>query len=438
MAFLPGASGAAGTLFLDGSVGGTLLDPQPDVRAQLRDGALAYTGTGVRYSNIRAEVHASSSRVSLTDLNVETSPRRGLLGLTDDLTRNVISGDVSATLDGWFPSEVSGTIRMNNAWLIALSDMQVQTSGDLSVSGTYPDLVVQGDIAVDDALVVQDLASFLTFGPIDLDERIRVHRTAYAAREEEEEVDTEPGLYESLQVDLDVNLQRNVEVQVAFPFLDDLGSVGASLTRADVQARLGGDVGFRMSEGAYSLYGPVDVLDGTMRVLQTTFELTDGSATFQGDPFDPILDLAAKSEIGTASVDLAVSGTASGPEIAFSSQQYPDQSQILTMLITGREPDTLTSDQGNAATQALVGLLLSSVLSGARLGNISYDPDGTVRIGLPVASDIYLETALATRPSIDDNVFTGQIEWALAPKIVLEVAVGNQFSWGDLFWERRF
>ncbi|MFT6376876.1 MAG: hypothetical protein ACJARS_003535, partial [bacterium] len=296
---------------------------------------------------------------------------------------------------------------------------------------------VRGDIVVDNGLIVQDLASFLTVSPLALDERIRVERTDYEKREIVEET-AEPGLYETIDISINVDLQRNVEVQVAFPFLDDLGAIGATVTRADVQTRLGGDIDFAMTGGEMSLFGPVDVVGGKMRVLQTSFDLTDGSATFQGSPFDPILDLAANSEIGTATVDLSVSGTASEPIISFTSTQYPDQSQILAMLITGREPDTLNADQGSAATEALVGLLLSSVLSGARLGSISYDPDGTVRVGIPVASDVYFQTILATQPSINDNQFAGHVEWTIAPKVVLEVTVGDQQSNGDLFWETRF
>ena len=106
--------------------------------------------------------------------------------------------------------------------------------------------------------------------------------------------------------------------------------------------------------------------------------------------------------------------------------------------ITGRELDTLNSDQGSAATEALVGLLLSSVLSGARLGSVSYDPDGTVRVGIPVFSTVYLETAFDTQPNIGDNQLEVQAEWAIASKLVFEATIGTQFNYADLFWETRF
>ena len=359
------------------------------------------------------------------------------MAFTDEFARQTIEASAQATLDGWFPSEVTGNITMRNAWLSGLSELQIQTSGDIDVSGTYPDLQVRGDIVVDNGLIIQDLASFLTVSPLALDERIRVERADYTKREVVEE-EEEPGLYETIDIALNVDLQRNVEVQVAFPFLDDLGAIGATVTRADVQTRLGGDVDFAMTGGEMSLYGPVDVVGGKMRVLQTSFDLTDGSATFQGSPFNPILDLAANSTIGTATVELVVNGTANEPAIAFTSAQYPDQSQILTMLITGEEPGDLTADQGSAAREALVGLLLSSVLSGVRLGSISYDPDGTVRVGIPVASDVYFQTIVTPSPAINENTFAGQIEWTLAPKVVLEVTVGDRQSDGDIFWETRF
>ncbi len=435
--FIPGASRGKGTLHMEGVVGGTLFDPDPNQTIQLRDGEMAYAPSGVLYQDATADILIRSDRIELTNFNVRTDARRGIIAFTDEFARQTIEASAQATLDGWFPSEVTGNITMRNAWLSGLSDLQIQTSGDIGVSGTYPDLQVRGDIVVDNGLIVQDLASFLTVSPLALDERIVVERADYKEKESVE-YNAEPGLYETIDIALNVDLQRNVEVQVAFPFLDDLGAIGATVTRADVQTRLGGDIDFAMTGGEMSLYGPVGVVGGKMRVLQTSFDLTDGSATFQGDPFDPILDLAANSTIGTATVDLSVSGTASEPAISFTSTQYPDQSQILAMLITGREPDTLNADQGSAATDALVGLLLSSVLSGARLGSISYDPDGTVRVGIPVASDVYFQTIVATQPSINENQFAGQVEWTIAPKVVLEVTVGDKQSNGDLFWETRF
>jgi hypothetical protein len=422
---------------MDGFVTGTLFDPTPDLAIQLRDGEMAYAPSGVLYKEATADILVRSDRIELTNFSVRTDARRGIIAFTDEFARQTIEASAVATLDGWLPSEVTGNISMRNAWLSGLTELQIQTSGDIGLSGIYPNLQVRGDIVVDNGLIIQDLASFLTVSPLALDERIRVDRADYEKKPVVEQVAV-PGLYETIDIALNVDLQRNVEVQVAFPFLDDLGAIGATVTRADVQTRLGGDIDFTMTGGEMSLAGPVDVVGGKMRVLQTSFDLTDGSATFQGNPFDPILDLAANSTIGAATVDLSVSGTASEPSISFTSTQYPDQSQILAMLITGQEPDTLTAGQGSAATDALVGLLLSSVLSGARLGSISYDPDGTVRVGIPVASDVYFQTIVATQPSVNENQFAGHVEWTIAPKVVLEVTVGDKQSNGDLFWETRF
>ena len=437
--WIPDASQGTGTVEIEGTVGGTLLEPDPQVQIALVDGGMSYGPTGVLYRNANGTVNINRQRVVLSDFTVETDARCGLIALASDLSDSRINASATATLEGWFPTSVNGEITMQNAWLSALSNMQIQTSGDLSVSGDYPDLSVTGDIRVNDALVVQDLASFLTVAPLDLDDRIRVVRSEQPEEEDKtEELAPEPGLMEMIDIALDVSLGRQVRVQVAFPFLDDLGSIGASLTRADVQARMGGDVDFEMQNGQMALYGPIEVLDGTMRVLQTSFNIDSGTATFQGDPFNPYLDLGASTQVGTANIDLTVSGTALEPDIAFDSQEYPDQSQILAMLITGRELDTLNSDQGSAATEALVGLLLSSVLSGARLGSVSYDPDGTVRVGIPVFSTVYLETAFDTQPNIGDNQLEVQAEWAIASKLVFEATIGTQFNYADLFWETRF
>ena len=71
-------------------------------------------------------------------------------------------------------------------------------------------------------------------------------------------------------------------------------------------------------------------------------------------------------------------------------------------------------------------------------GTASYDPDGTLRIGIPVTRSVYLETAFAPQAGLDENQFTGELEWQVAPKVVVEAAVGDQYSWADVFWEIRF
>lgn len=435
-AFLPGASRVQGRVDAQGTVVGTLGAPKPALSLAVRDGEMVYEPVGLRVSALAASVTADEAGVTLESMVADTAPSErvfGLAELAEEQSR--IEGSGTLALVDWTPGDVEGQVTLNRAWILAQNDLQIRSSGALAVRGAWPEAVVSGDLGIDSALVVQDLASFLTTGPLQIDPRITVHRGEVAVASQSE---VAPSVLDDVTFDVSVDLSRNLEIQVAFPFIDDLGLLGASVTRADVAARLGGDVRYRVADGVATMKGGVEVVEGTVRVLQTTFDLGSGTATFQGDPFDPLLDLRATSDVGGATVDLGVAGTALQPAIDLSSDDYPDQSQVMTLLLTGRPPDALTADQGTAATQALLGLLLSSVLSGTRLGSLSFEPDGSMRIGVPVGKDVFAETRFSPNPDVDENPIAVDVEWQLAPKLVLDVAWGTRESWLDLYWEARF
>ena len=61
-----------------------------------------------------------------------------------------------------------------------------------------------------------------------------------------------------------------------------------------------------------------------------------------------------------------------------------------------------------------------------------------MRIGVPVGKDVFAETRFSPNPDVDENPLAVDVEWQLAPKLVLDVAWGTRESWLDLYWEARF
>jgi translocation and assembly module TamB len=179
------------------------------------------------------------------------------------------------------------------------------------------------------------------------------------------------------------------------------------------------------------------VVKGQVKVLGSRFDMEEGAVSFLGDPSEPSLDLIAKQAIGSTEVELQIQGAATAPEITFASPDYTDQSQILTMIVTGKEPQQLSSEQAQTADQLLMSLLLSSVLSKAKLGSVSIDPDGTVRIGLPLGR-VYAEGVYRVDPEVDENRYAVDFEAQLGKRVVLEGVAGDRQIWADLFWELRF
>src|SRR5690606_19508788 len=187
--------------------------------------------------------------------------------------------------------------------------------------------------------------------------------------------DAVPPVWHAFDVAVKIEMSRNLELAVVFPFLTSFGSVGAALTTANMNARLGGDLDFSMRDGVMRMLGEVDVVDGRVKVLRSDFSLQEGIVRFQGDPSTPLIDVTARMDVGTTYLEMRLLGTPASPEITFHSPLYASDSQVMTMLVTGQEPQDLSPEQGQSATQMMTSLLLSSVLGGAKVGSVSFDAD---------------------------------------------------------------
>ncbi|NCG18656.1 MAG: hypothetical protein GWP91_06560, partial [Rhodobacterales bacterium] len=232
-------------------------------------------------------------------------------------------------------------------------------------------------------------------------------------------------------------------LDVAMPFVDQLGSLGAAITQADLTSRLGGTTEIRLQGGEPTLTGEVELLEGKVRILRSRFNLNEGRFTFSGDdPYNPLLDVSGEMKVSDASIQLHIAGTPASPIIELSSEEIPDQNEILMVLITGQRIGDNTSDDGGgntgATAEALAGLALNSLLAGQSLGNVSVELDGTVKASAPITSSVYATTLLNPFAEDDDNAWSVGAEWGIAPRLVMDVGVGDAYSWLDLFWEIRF
>ena len=184
--------------------------------------------------------------------------------------------------------------------------------------------------------------------------------------------------------------------------------------------------------------GDVDVIEGRISVLQTKFELTEGALRYLGGPMhDPTLDITGET---ASSYDLTVqvTGSPGTPKIALSSETYPDTAEQMTILLTGRAPADLTHSEGEFVASSLAGMLLNSVFTNLELGSLSVEPDGSIRVGLPVSDQLYAESLLNFQPDLGDNHVTLQLEWTLLPRLLMLTSLGEQKSGADVMWEYRF
>jgi translocation and assembly module TamB len=188
-----------------------------------------------------------------------------------------------------------------------------------------------------------------------------------------------------------------------------------------------------------SIVGEAELIRGTYSFSGRRFEVERGRIAFTGArPPNPRVDLVASADIEGVRVSIDVSGTATAPQIAFSSSPGLPQDEILSRILFGGSINEIS---------ALQAVQLASSLNALRGGGGGLNPLGKLRsatgldrlrilgaddtsgrgtaiaAGFYVSNDIYLE--LIT----DARGFTAtQLEIALSRSLSVLSQVGSQGS----------
>lgn len=441
----PEITEATGIMKIEGTITGSPLDPIPDLTVALDDGAFNYVPLGLEVTDVDLRFDGEDRRFRLSKFSAHTEPMQQAIGFRDFIDgedSSIIRAAGSVQVAGGVPDAVSVNVELQKgAWLSATPDQALRLEGDLVVSGRYPALSATGELDLHTGRMNIEMASLAENAPLTPDARLTIVRPRISSDEIiPVQEDTGPTLMESIVANVDVDLKRNMEIDLSMPFVDDFGSIGASVAKMDMTARLGGSTKVTFAEGVPSAVGQIDLLEGRVEVLRSEFDLEEGTITFSGgDIAEPTLDIDAKMTVTGGSVDLGVTGTPSDPEISLTSDTWADESTLFTILLTGQAPEDLTASEGSGAstTDALTSLALSSALAGASLGNVAIDANG-VRVGVPISQTIYAESIVVREPAFDENQLTVHVEWTPIPQIVLDVAVGEVQRWSDVYWEVRF
>ncbi len=118
--------------------------------------------------------------------------------------------------------------------------------------------------------------------------------------------------------------------------------VETSLTR-DVEAEI--DLRLRGSPIRPVLQGTVSINQGEMQVFGTKYTINRGDIRFLNPvKIEPTVDMDLETKLRGVTVNVTLSGTASNPKINWSSDPPLQQSEIIALLATGRDP-TLIENQ---------------------------------------------------------------------------------------------
>jgi translocation and assembly module TamB len=149
-----------------------------------------------------------------------------------------------------------------------------------------------------------------------------------------------------------------------------------AVTGLGLDSEWGGDINIGGTLDAMRITGRLDVIRGGYEFAGKRFDLDRGTIRFQGvSPPDPVLDITANANIQSIAAVIRVIGTASKPEITFSSTPALPQDELLSRLLFGTSITNLSAPEA---------LQLAAAVASLRGGGGGLDPINAVRraIGL--------------------------------------------------------
>ena len=168
-----------------------------------------------------------------------------------------------------------------------------------------------------------------------------------------------------------------------------------------LDAELGGQVVLGGTTRAVIPSGQFNLVRGRLEVLQQRFDLTEGSATLEGD-FIPVIRLVARTTARTGTViSIIMDGPISEPTVSFTSAPELPQDEVLAQLIFGRDLSAISPLQAvqlAAAVGTLAGRGGGGLIEGFRTGLGVDDFD--------ITSDAAGNTALRVGTYLTENVYT--------------------------------
>jgi len=212
-----------------------------------------------------------------------------------------------------------------------------------------------------------------------------------------------------------------------------------------LDAELGGTLRLGGTSASLRPSGRFDLLRGRFSILGTRLDLAEGSATLQGR-FDPFINLLATSRSGGFTIGIRVVGSASDPEISFSSEPSLPEDEVLAQLLFGRSVSNLSPVQllqlADAAASLAGGPSDSGVFANLRDGlglddlDLQTDAQGNaaIRAGRYISSNIYTDLTIGADGDTDLS-----LNIDLTPDITARGSVSSDGESGlGLFFERDY
>jgi autotransporter translocation and assembly factor TamB len=447
----PDIEQAAGRLTLGGFVTGSLADPLPNFVVGVRDGLVVHRSLGVRYSDMELDLRANGHRLELARFSLSTTPREArtvagrVIGAPQPGTL-LASGDA-----GFGPAgleDIGLAVQAEGLWLSNRPEARFRVDGDLDVQGRWPALSVGGRVEMVEGNLILDERVFMDSGDLALDPSITVLRPrgvgGGAALDE-------GSVFDTLDLDVKLDLHRGLRLRAAVPMDDSMGREVTALSTVRLDAELASpELRVQSKDGALVVHGQVELPKGQLTLVGSKFELAgdrDNALNFISDDYlEPTIDITAqKATRSYGTVEARVSGSPSAPEVRFDNPDYPDETDIMSILLFGKPAAELSDSEGQAGAgmlSAAVGMMARNSLSralgsGAMRTEIEFDSE-SFRVGRPLGDRLFASFEMLTQAEEDEGTFEVTLEWLINRYLYAEIGSGDGGSSADLFWRWRF
>lgn len=267
---------AQGALGLQGTIRGSLLRPTPDLRLQLKNGAMDWQPQALRLSAMSFGGRLTPSGLRIPRFSLKTQPAKASRGLELRTRESTISGSVVLPFDVSQPAELE--LIAKDAWLSSLDHQQLRVDGALSAEGPLSALRVEGKIKINEARLERTSADWLAEDALSLDPGILLHRKREVIAPQEKT----PALWTNWRYALEIDLGSNTWIDAEVPLTESYGVIASRVSTIGLMGRLDGEVQLRKADGALGLQGEVDIQRGRSKVFGTDFDLESGRLLFSG------------------------------------------------------------------------------------------------------------------------------------------------------------
>lgn len=167
-----------------------------------------------------------------------------------------------------------------------------------------------------------------------------------------------------------------------------------------LDAELRGDIRLQGTLSDIRPVGTFDLVRGRLDILGKRLNLVEGTLSFEGS-FDPVIRLVARNTTSDYTIDVIVEGSATSPDVTFTSTPDLPQDEVLAQLFFGRDLQSLSTFQ--AAQLAVAVATLTGRSNGGVVGSIreNFGLDD-----LDITQTDQGETAIRAGKYISENVYT--------------------------------